>query len=798
MDFGAFIKRNYFCANIVIALACLPAMLYAQTYTVSGAAPGTITPGFPTPGVGTTVNPPLPATPLPGTQLLSGDVVTIASGATMATPSTSAIQYTIGVNTTAPPGPSLTINVNSGGTLSYSGSNGSGAAIFVSRNDNTLTTQNMNIDGTISSGTGLYAASLTNIVGVTAQDTYNINISGTASVSGTIVTSGVLHSAVNITGTPTINGAIILGVSSIGSSALVVGASGTATFTPTYSISTIDSVQISNNSTFNLGVTNSDLRSILIDSGSTLTNSITINGTSTADGNIVNNGTFNIGAPIAKTGTFTGTGTNVVTAGSAAGISITTSNYRITNHRAALLDVQNYGNITLSTGNFNLNNGGANTFSIAYGTASGYSPGYFPEGTYTLVTTTLGTITAPTFSAVPASTLFLSFGTPFVSGNTIKVTLTRTGFNEYPGTDLTQSIAGSLEAIGNNSPNSSALTLLNAMEATTSVASLQSNLQQLAPLTTAPIFGYQIQNDSMRQAKLRLAELRDHNGSYFAGDIGKDAHLWLRPFGAYANQDAKEDSLGYYARSGGIIVGFDRNLDDYYTLGAAFAYVNSNVQDKINTLSITNLQSYIGMLYGTYNLSSSRYVDWVLAITANNFDANRLINFNSFNQFASSSYSSQQFAINGIIGEDYEAFGFLELTPEAFGQLTYAKQYPYTETNGGGANLNIDRYNPTIVTLGLGAKAAMPLLADPSIIVPELHTMFFYTPFTGNQDTIFSFVEGGSPLTSSFSLSRTGLLIGAAFTVAVVDKLELKFNFDYDIEDRYHGYTAWLNLRYVF
>lgn len=796
MDLIAILKRHSFYAHVAMVLLW-PTYAFAQTYNVSGAAPGTISPAFPTPGAATTVNPPVPPTPSPP-QFLSGDVVNVLANATMATPSSSSIQYTIGLTTTAPSGPSLTINVNSGGTLSYSGTNGGGAAIFVSRNDNTLTTQNMNINGTISAGTGLYAFSLTNIVGVTAQDTYNINISGTGTVNGTILSSGVLHSNVNITGTPTINGAIVLGTSSIGSSSLVVGASGAATFTPTYSISDISNIQISNSSTLNLGVTNSDLKAFLIDVGSTLTNTTTIIGASSSDGNIVNNGTFNIGAGISKTGAFTGSGTNVITAGGSTGLTITTSNYQITNHRVAMLDVQNYGNITLSTANFRLNNGGTNSFSLAYGTAAGYSPGYFPEGTYTLVTTTAGTITTPTFSAVPSSTLFLSFGTPFVSGNTIKVTLTRTGFNEYPGTSLTQSIAGSLESIGANSPNSTMLELLNAMEETTSSSSLQSNLQQLAPLTTAPIFGYQIQNDSMRQAKLRLAELRNHNGSYFAGDIGKDSHLWIRPFGAYANQDAKEDSLGYYARSGGVIVGFDRNLDDYYTLGAAFAYANSNVQDKINALSITQLQSYIAMMYGTYNITSSQYVDWVLAVTANNFDANRLVDFNSFNQYANSTYSSQQFSINGILAKDYEAFGFLELTPEAFGQLTYAKQYPYTETNGGGANLNIDRTNPTIVTLGLGAKAAMPLLADPSIIVPEIHGMFFYTPIAGNQDTMFSFVDGGSPMTSSFSLSRTGLLIGAAFTIAVVDRLEIKFNFDYEVEDRYHGYTTWLNLRYVF
>ncbi|HSX20407.1 MAG TPA: autotransporter outer membrane beta-barrel domain-containing protein, partial [Gammaproteobacteria bacterium] len=174
------------------------------------------------------------------------------------------------------------------------------------------------------------------------------------------------------------------------------------------------------------------------------------------------------------------------------------------------------------------------------------------------------------------------------------------------------------------------------------------------------------------------------------------------------------------------------------------------------------------------------------------------INITTFVQTAQSSYGSQQIAVNGVLGQDYEAFGFMQLTPEAYAEYMFAKQYTYEETGAGGANLQISRTNTDMVTLALGGKAAIPFLLDPGIVMPEIHSWAYYNPIIGKQDTIFSFVDGGGPMTSIFNPSRTGITIGAALTVAVIDKLEVKFNFDYDIEDRFTAYCGYINLRYTF
>ncbi len=308
-----------------------------------------------------------------------------------------------------------------------------------------------------------------------------------------------------------------------------------------------------------------------------------------------------------------------------------------------------------------------------------------------------------------------------------------------------------------------------------------------------------MQDSSMYQAKMRLAELRNGTSSYVAGDLVKDTHAWFRGFGSYANQQPKDDSFGYYATSGGVIGGLDRDLDDRYTMGAAFVYALSHVTDKVNPQSTTKFKSYIGMVYGTYNYSDVEYLDWIIAVTCNTFSASRNVNINSmYNQVATSSYSSQQASAMGVYGKNYEAFGFMELTPEAMAQYTFAKQYAYTESGAPGANLGISRTNSDIVTLGVGGIAAIPVWVNPSIVIPDIHGWAYYNPIIGRQNTVFTFVTGGGPITSTFNMPRTSLLIGAALTIAVVDKLEVKVNFDYEVADRFKGYTAYFNLRYFF
>lgn len=759
--------RAFLSGFALVAFTMVSHVAAATNYTVSGEAPGIIDPGALTP---------------PFSLLTGSDTLTIQSGATLATPSSSSVAYTVdisGITTDASPN----IDVQSGGTISYNGSDSSGAAIRSTRADATVSTCRMDITGAVTNGTGLYSIYLSN-TDLSPEDTYYIVNYG--SIVGSIVTSGVKTASLDIQGADAaLTGSIALSIGAGGGSSILY-IRNNANFTSTASITDVGLITVSGTSILTLNHQSTDIEALTIESGSTVNLNSQISGIVSSDGAISNSGTLNIAANIAKTGTFTGSGTNVVSQA----VTVATSSYSGMNHTAVLTDANNYGNMTL----INSATTSIPTFEVTGGT------GYFPAGTFTLLSSPVTVTVTNPITSIPNSTLFLRFDTPVVDNastpKTIKITTNRTPFNTFASTTLTQAIGVDIESLGANSPSSSMVTLLNAIEASTTASQVEYSLEQLAPLTTAPIFGLEVQNNSMRQVQLRLAELRDRD-SYFAGDIAKDNYVWLRPFGGYANQQAKDDSLGYYGSGGGIAAGFDRNLGENYNIGAAGVYALSHVKDKVNMTSSTEIKSYIGMVYGSYNFPDTHYFDWIVAVVANNFNASRVVDINGYYQNAISSYGSQQFSVKGLWGREYEAFGFMQLTPLATAQYTFAKQYEYTESGGAATNLTISRTNSNLVQLGLGAKAAVPIWVNPSIIIPELHALAFYNPVVGQQNSVFSFVDGGGQITSIFNLNRTGLFYGGALTIAVVDRLEVKANIDFDIQDRFNAYVVYLNLRYM-
>jgi len=726
-----------------------------------------------------------PGTNPPYQLIPGGETFTVQSG-TMAT-SGSSFAYTLDMSLLTA-GNTDNIIVNPGATLSYSGTNSAGSPIYSVRSNNASVTTNITNNGIITNGTGLYAIYLTN---VNASPNDSHSILNTGSITGSIVTSGVKQVALEIRGAAaSVIGTIDLAVVTGGTSSLSITQG--ANFTPSQSISNISLLTVDGTTTpssLTLNNLSSDIKQLTITTGGTVNVNSQLIGVTGTDGPIQNNGTLNIAAAISKTGTLSGTGTNVVSETVNVNVAPT---YQIANHTAFMGDILNYGNMSLT--------GASTTFTTTNFAVTG-GAGYFSAGTYTLLTSP-GTISVANSATipVPTSTLFLNFNTPVINNattpKTIKITVNRTPFNTYASTTLTQAIGVDLEIIGATTTSSDMVNLLNAIEASTNASQVEYSLQQLAPLTTAPIFGIEVQNNTMRQVQLRLAELRDRD-TYFAGDIAKDNYIWVRPFAGYANQQPKDDSFGYYGSGGGVAAGFDRNLGANYNIGAAGAYALSHVKDKVNMESRTEIKSYIGMVYGSYNFPDTHYFDWIVAVVANNFNASRVVNINGYYQTPMSSYGSQQISFKGLWGREFPAFGFMQLTPLATAQYTFAKQYEYTESGGAATDLTISRTNSNLVQLGLGAKAAVPLWVNPSIIVPEIHALAFYNPVIGQQNSVFSFVDGGGQMISLFDLSRTGLIYGGALTIAVVDKLEVKFNIDFNIQDRFNSYVVYMNLRYA-
>lgn len=714
--------------------------------------------------------------------LPNGQTLTIQSGN---------MQTTNGTNYTVLQGVGSTITVNLGATLSYAGTDSSGNAVRQTRDNatNSASTETLNNYGTIYTN-GPISVYYSNSAG---SPTNSVVINNYGSIYQAIYTSAPLNVTLNMLGSnANAFGNIDLNFATGGSSTVNIGSADGITMLPTDFttkgiLQNIQNINIYSGSNLNINTQTISITNIDVKSGGTAT----INYPLAGSGGLINvDGTLTLANSITNTGNFSSAGTTI----GAENITVNTATFAVTGtYQSQISDVLNYGVLNLGTASVNE----IDNFALTY------TGGYFPAGNY-LLATGQGAITT-TAIADPTSynTMFLTFGQPYVGGTgnkSIYTNITRQGFNQFVSSTLAQAIGSDLEGIGANNPTNDMVQILNAVEASTTSSQLQTVLLQLGPLISAPIFSIQIQSQALEEVKLRLAELRGYNtyDSYYAGDTSRDNHIWLRPYGDYANQDSKNDCAGYYATTGGFALGFDRDLDENYTLGLAGNYSLSHVRDKISSQSETNIKSYGGTLYGTYNFNETRYLDWLLGVIVNSYDAKRIININGLFLTANSSYSSQSFAAKGIWGKDYAAFDFLQVTPEASLQYIYNKQYAYSETGAPGANLNIVLNNTNSVQLGIGGKVAAPVLLKPGIFVPELHSMFYYNVINPQQNTMFGFVEAGTQqIISNFVPGRTQLMIGAAVTIGVVESLELKFNYDVLYQDRYTNHAFYLNFRYL-
>lgn len=734
--------------------------------------------------VGTAFNSP----PTVGPKVLADtDSLTVLSG-TMRT--TDATAYTVLL---ADGATGCQVTVNAGATLSYAGTDTLGKVIFGNRNSITTPTDTITNHGTINNGPGTYAIYLQN----SGVGTNNIVlIDNYSSILGSVVTSGVKTAILDLNESASISGLVNLSTSA-GDSSVNVGLNGTSAcnYTSGGSFSNIGLLTLSNAhgaSSMTLNHTSSSIKAINI--GGT-NNTLTINAAMSgaqADGAITNNGTLVINANISKTSTFTTTingNTKILSAVTVTTAGASSAGYNnLGTHTVVFTDTNNYGKLTLSAASpsFNL-------FVI-----DNPNKGFVKAGTYELVS-------APSISTAPtagnttvsaANTLFSTFSTITANATSLSTTVTRTGYQTFTTNDLLKSIATNLENIGASNPTTNMLSLLNAIEKSTTKGALISALKQLTPLISAPLHGFEIQNEAMEQVALRLASVRDGSG-YMAGSAERDNSFWVRPYGNMANQKEKEDSAGYYAVSGGLAVGLDRVLDTKFTLGAATSYSLSHVKEKINPSSLTLIKSYQAMLYGTYNFTKTRYLNWVINMAANNYQSTHYININGVSFIPKAKYSSQQFSTKGIWGKDYAMSDFSQITPMASLQYTYAKQYTYSETDGGGANQTIVRENSNTVQVGLGGKLSVPLNLDPAIFSPEIHAMFLYNVINGKQNSVSSFVDGGGQMLARMNLARAGLKVGCGFTMATIDRLELKLNVDREFRDRYTNSSFYFNFKYT-
>lgn len=405
---------------------------------------------------------------------------------------------------------------------------------------------------------------------------------------------------------------------------------------------------------------------------------------------------------------------------------------------------------------------------------------------------------AATLSALPANPVENSLLYNYVlSDNTGALDMTVTlnpsvGSIITPGNNknVAQVILGDL----NGSTNTQIIAIQNKLVAATTAQRVNDILESLQPTVDggSMVASIGVMDSTFDMTDERMADARTGETAtgMAAGDTTNGMRVWLQGFGQTASQNEREGIDGYDANTWGGAIGIDSaNIMEGGLLGIDFGYGRSNVNSKNINSTDDQIDSYQLTLYGRSSFSRDFFVNGMVAYgwdrnSQTRHDVGLISGLD-----ANSSFDAHQIAARASVGRDFVA-GSTTLTPSFVGDYMYYNASSYTETDAGGASLNVnpDSYNQ--FDLGLALKAAWEFKGDDgSRSKPDLHVGYRYGLMNDKVKATSSFV--GTPDTTFVTDGQTPGrgIFNAGADIKFMSSNSWDFTASYDFEAK-SGFTS--------
>ncbi|RQW26604.1 autotransporter outer membrane beta-barrel domain-containing protein [Rhodobacteraceae bacterium CH30] len=221
-----------------------------------------------------------------------------------------------------------------------------------------------------------------------------------------------------------------------------------------------------------------------------------------------------------------------------------------------------------------------------------------------------------------------------------------------------------------------------------------------------------------------------------------ERYVWVKPFGSYAKQDARSETSGFKANTGGLVFGADAAISPKLRLGAALAYAHSDVDGKSASApqsSKVDVYQLIG--YGSVQLDARTEFNFQLDGGRNRNQGERQLSFMGVK--ASSDYDSLSYHMGAGIGRTFALPREITTTPSLRLDYTRIKEDGYSETGAGAANLINGKRSVEQTLLAVDNRFMLPLNARQSVSL--------------NAGAAYDLMNDGAVLTSAFAGESSAL-----------------------------------------
>jgi outer membrane autotransporter protein len=204
---------------------------------------------------------------------------------------------------------------------------------------------------------------------------------------------------------------------------------------------------------------------------------------------------------------------------------------------------------------------------------------------------------------------------------------------------------------------------------------------------------------------------------------------WMKGFGYWGSQGARDGFAGYDSQIAGTEVGVDTPVPGLAfggetRVGFGLGYAWTGIDGR-GTPANTDSSTYTATVYIAHE-QGPLFIDGDLSFGWNDYSQNRNVTVPGLlNSTAQADYSGQEYTAFAVTGYHFYTGGFT-LTPLASLQYTHMTLGGYTETGAAPLNLTVSSQSYDFVESGLGGTAARPFRYAGGTLVPEVHLKWFH------------------------------------------------------------------------
>ncbi|WP_197326705.1 autotransporter outer membrane beta-barrel domain-containing protein [Ralstonia solanacearum] len=299
---------------------------------------------------------------------------------------------------------------------------------------------------------------------------------------------------------------------------------------------------------------------------------------------------------------------------------------------------------------------------------------------------------------------------------------------------------------------------------------------------------------------LRLAQAAGATG-VATGDSPAQWGVWGQAFGGHAQQSERDQTDGYRANYGGLLIGADREINDRWRAGGVFSYSNTSIDNTGDTSgSFARVNGYGLIGYASYT-GNPWYVNLSGAAVQQRYDTSRAVSMQGFSGTASGHFSGQQYVARTEAGYPLPV-GSATLTPLASLTYSYLTQDSYTEDGGNGTALSVGATHVGSIKSGLGAKLEKGFATRYGQIVLEARAQWIHEYDHARQVTSASFAADATGQTAFTTVGMTPVSdladISLGATLLRANNLSLSARYELQAGRGYVSQTGSVRLRQLF